>query len=234
MQGGRFVVFKLARIIRALVIVAGAHSLFAAAFMVPTNAHAQTVKRLAANFLNFDGSEVHADGALNTTASPIGIYSKTVKVPASLDTLYITISATGDADNGAQTLIECLVDGQPCTASSTADNDAPPGFVVVQEHAGITLDSLLGNVNFGQFNGRTNQDNFHDNSIHYEWCAPITSGKGRNKSMHTVRLNLATSGPGDGSTPSNGGGDAWIEQIHVFVDGSKLGKGNGCTVMTNP
>jgi hypothetical protein len=211
---------KVIKGLKGFGLVAGALGLFAAGFMVPTNAHAQTVKRLAANFLNFDGSEVDADGALNTTANPVPIYSKSGKVPSGINTLYVTITATGDGHNGAQTLIQCLVDGVPCNAG-TGSNGAPSGFVVVQKHEGVTTDSI----------GETiDAQDFHDNNVHYTWCVPIAKGK----RTHTVALSLATSGPDDLTVAGGGDGDVFLEQVHVFVDGSKLGKGDGCTAMANP
>jgi hypothetical protein len=209
---------------RGFGVVAGALGLFAAGFMVPTNAHAQNLRRVSSNFLNFDGSEVDADGALNLPATPVGIFSKTVKVPGSLDTLYVTITATGDGHNGAQTLIQCLVDGVPCNAG-TGSNGAPSGFVVVQRHEGVTTDS---------FGDTIDAEDFHDNNVHYEWCVPIKPGKGKGKLLHTVALSLATSGPDDLTVAGAGDGDVFLEQVHVLVDGSKLGKGNGCTAMANP
>src|SRR5207249_1160482 len=59
-----------------------------------------TLLRLSAEFRRWDGNEDE------TTLAPPGIsvYTKTVDVPDTCDTLYVTVSATGDAHNGSQIL----------------------------------------------------------------------------------------------------------------------------------
>lgn len=52
----------------------------------------------------------------------------------------------------------------------------------------------------------------HDNAASYEWCTPVKSKGGKNALNHEVTLRLA----------SNGDGEVFMEQIHVFVDGSKV------------
>ena len=64
-----------------------------------------------------------------------------------------------------------------------------------------------------------------DNNIHYSWCLPIRpkKGAGGDPLTHDVELKMAS---GDGTHAVH------IEQIHVYIDGSKiewLNKSNACS-----
>jgi hypothetical protein len=52
----------------------------------------------------------------------------------------------------------------------------------------------------------------HDVAASYQWCTPIKKKSGKNGLAHAVTLKMA----------SNGAGEVFMEQIHVFVDGSKV------------
>lgn len=59
----------------------------------------------------------------------------------------------------------------------------------------------------------------HDNAASYGWCAVLPKKKGKNASRE-VTLRMA----------SDGTGEVFMEQIHVFVDGSKVKDPTGaCT-----
>jgi hypothetical protein len=158
-------------------------------------ARAQNLQRFSANFLMFDGSEVDAP-ITNTTSSPILFYDKTIKVPASVNVLYVTIFGTTDTHNGGTELINCQVDGVDCNnTGKTSSNGSPAGWVKIA-HADADL---------------------HDNAASYGWCAPIPKKTGMNALNREVTLRLA----------SNGVGEVFMEQIHVFVDGSKVKDATG-------
>ncbi len=148
-------------------------------------ARAQDLKRFAANFLMFDGGEVDATAA-NTTSNPILFYDKTIKVPASVNVLYVTIFGTTDTHSGAKELINCQVDGVDCNNTGiNSSNGSPAGWVTIA-HAAADL---------------------HDVAASYGWCTPISKSK-----SHEITLRLA----------SSGADEVFMEQIHVFVDGSKV------------
>ena len=123
-----------------------------------------TLLRLSAEFRRWDGDED------NTTLAPPGIsvYTKTVDVPDGCDTLYVTISATGDAHGGSQILLTCLVDGAFCNPGGAFG--ATPGWIALQRHGPV--------------------DDFHDNNVNYQWCVPVTPA-----TTVTVQVRLAK---GDG------------------------------------
>jgi hypothetical protein len=118
-----------------------------------------TLLRLSAEFRRWDGNEDR------TTLGPPGIavYTKTVEVPDTCDTLYVTISATGDAHGGSQILLACLVDGVFCNPGSGATT---AGWIPLQKHGPL--------------------DDFHDNNVNYQWCKQVTPG-----SIVTVQIRLA-------------------------------------------
>jgi len=120
--------------------------------------------RLSAEFRRWDGTE-----DATTLAPPgISVYTKTVDIPDGCDTLYVTISATGDGHGGSQHLLTCLVDGAFCNPGGAFDG--VPGWIALQRH------------------GPT--DDFHDNNVNYQWCTQVTPG-----TTVTVQIRLAK---GDG------------------------------------
>jgi hypothetical protein len=159
-------------------------------------ARAQNVQRFAANFLRFDGGEVDA-ATSNTTSNPILFYDKTVKVPSSVNVLYVTIFGTTDTHNGGRELINCQVDGTDCNnTGKNSSNGSPAGWVTIA-HADADL---------------------HDNAASYGWCAVLPKKKGDGGREVTLRL------------ASDGTGEVFMEQIHVFIDGSKVKDPSGaCT-----
>jgi hypothetical protein len=60
----------------------------------------------------------------------------------------------------------------------------------------------------------------HDNAASYSWCAVLPKKTGKNSQNREVTLRLA----------SDGVGEVFMEQIHIFVDGSKVKDAtNACT-----
>lgn len=167
-----------------------------AACFAPSLASAETlpvqaIRRFSANYILFDGSEASASSS-QTTGNPVNFYTHDVIVPRDVNVLYVTITAVSDAHDGAQTLLNCQLDGQNCNNHGPASNGAPAGWVKVLNPAG----------------------DLHDNSVAYEWCVPIAPIQHTPKPLrHTVSLNLA----------STGQGNVYIEQAHIFIDGSNIG-----------
>jgi hypothetical protein len=142
--------------------------------------------RLVAEFKRFDDEEDFT----NSPPPGISLYFKVVEVPDGCDTLYVTISAVGDGHQGEGTLLTCKVDGLFCNPGESSETEAP-GWITVQRHG------LL--------------DDFHDNSIYYTWCTPITPG------THFVEVRLASTADVDG--------DVFLEAEHFYIDASNTGGG---------
>jgi hypothetical protein len=176
----------------------------------PAMAWAGSLSRFAANFLHFDGTQVSTTVAPAANASGgAAVYDNTIRVPASFNTLYVSISATGDLDQQSNSLLlACLIDGAPCNSGGPASNGAPTGWVMTQK-----------------LSAAAQPDTSTDNNISYTWCMPIqpNPGKSMKRLDHTVELRLAS---GDGTD------NVSVEQMHVFVDGAKIAgrnKANACT-----
>ena len=167
------------------------------------------IRRWAADYFLFNGLEAEAtsaDAPLAGGAGGVPIYSRVVTTSDDINTLYVSIFATGDAQSGSgsQTLLSCSVDGVPCTnVNTTSRNTAPPGWVVVAQQAqdGATPDG----------------DNFDvENSVSYSWCVPVLPEHHQaEKLQHTVVISL-----GNTTVAGTAGGAVFLEQAHVFVDGS--------------
>src|SRR5260221_4404152 len=106
--------------------------------MVSAGAYAGYLRQFAAQYLNFDGSEQ------NTTLAPSSggqtIYHGTVMVPADVDTLEVTISATGDLlDSGTpisnSIWLNCQIDGNPCNGGGNTARDTLSGWLAAPRPA---------------------------------------------------------------------------------------------------
>jgi hypothetical protein len=193
--------------------------------LVSVGAYAGYLRQFAAQYLNFDGSEQST-----TLAPPSGgqtIYRGTVMVSADVDTLEVTISATGDLlDSGVPATnsiwLNCQVDGNPCNGGTNSAGNSVAGWVPVL--------SLMAPAQVAEPTPTpTTPATATDNNIHYSWCMPIKPKRGGGDHLtHDVDLKMAS---GDGTHAVH------IEQIHVFVDGAKFGgqnKLNACTPAAVP
>jgi hypothetical protein len=170
-------------------------SVLALSTAMPSKVHAQNLQTLAGNHLLFGGgsSEVEATFT-NIFSDPVNFYRNTVTAPASIDVLFVTLSATGDTHGNNAEEVQCVVDGTPCeTGNIGSDNASGAGWVVLQR----------------------NEADEHDNTVHYTWCVPIGKTK---KNKHDVKLNLANLANG------SSGESVFLEQINVFVQGAHFGK----------
>ncbi len=175
------------------------------------SAHAQNIKSFAANFLYFGGQGAdEASSSLPPLPHGTGgdlIYSNSVTVPAGINTLYVSFDAAADLGGATNAMfVACLLDGSPCTDLSAPGNDSPAGWVMVQALASGAVPGV-----------------YSDQAVHYTWCTPIKRlARGAKGLVHNVQLRLA-SGTNDG---------AYLEQLHVFVNGAKIAganAGNACT-----
>jgi hypothetical protein len=208
-------------------------ALFVAAWCAPSLVQAQggPIKRLSAQFLNFDTTEtLTSTGVCVPVAGPCGafssnganpgddgalVYTNTVLTDDTVNTLYVTITAVGDDHFGAAEWLSCRIDGAPCNPGQGGADFAPPGWLSVVKYFNYdttytTPDGTSGNT-AGDGGGGTGDQ--HDNNFTYTWCTPILPG------THTVDIRQATS---DASNVNN---IVYFEAAHVFIDASSTPKG---------
>lgn len=178
-------------------------ALSAALLLASSAAFAQgPIQRFSARFLKFRDTEFIAQDS-DTVANDNGvrIYDNTLKIPASINVLFVHLSATSDV-NGANVSgwFTCMLDGAFCN-KGTATATQIPGWIAL-----IAGDS----------------DTEHDLGVNYTWCVPIKRKPGANGLEHEIELRMA----------SNGGGNVYLEALHVYVDGARMTNSTeACTEM---
>ena len=188
------------------VLIMGALAL-AFCLAAPRAAHAQTadLQMLAVNQLDF-ADEVRATCAgLHVPGPVVKFYDNTVTGTSFLDTMLVTLSATGDVEGNNALEVQCEVDGKPCFAGTIGEDGATgPGWVVLQQ---------------------VDEDE-EDNNVNYTWCVPIKKTK---KNAHEVVLNLENLC----NNSASGSHDVFMEQINVVVEAFHAGvsklAANACT-----
>jgi hypothetical protein len=186
---------------------------FVAALALPWQSEAQTaLVRISSEYKRWDSSEARTDAPYFDYFGYFGgisIYEKTIFVPRSVNTLYITMEATGDGHSGQGHHFQCAVNGVPCNPGSAGGSFN--GGIVLQRHAGER-----GFSDFSYFY-YLDADDLHDNSISYSWCAPVTTG------TRTVTIRMANDSSCCGDVK------VFLEGMHVFIDGNQLPTANRCT-----
>jgi hypothetical protein len=177
-----------------------------------SNGNSGYLRRYAANFTAY-GFE------LFTTAPPLPngqggltIYNKNFFVADDINTLYVSISGTGDVHGGARLQLSCLVDGQPCNpGAGNPSGGAPTGWFTAKRFANY-------NNYFAGFyggDGGGGAGDVHDNSIHKTWCTPFETNAG----THNVQIAMASNtSPDVGST----GNLVFMEAIDFTIDGARV------------
>src|SRR5258708_15740763 len=97
------------------------------------------IHRLSAQFKNFDVSETTTPSAV----PGINAYTKTVLVPSTDNTLYVTISAVGDTHKGNAGWFSCNLDGDPTLVPTASYSNpgsggaagAPAGWLSFEKHS---------------------------------------------------------------------------------------------------
>jgi hypothetical protein len=183
------------------------------ALAMPPSAQAGFLDRLAADFAKFDGTEfVTVAPALPAPPASGGtvIYSRVVVAPPGVNTLYVTLSGTGDTHDGAASEFACLVDGQSCRTNPGGVDGAPNGWITLKK-----LPAALGAPNCNDGGG--GPGDCHDNSIYYTWCATVRPNP-FGPTPHKVAVKMAT---------SKVGSKVFIEKVHFYVD-ANVGPGGQC------
>src|SRR5260370_32361171 len=148
------------------------------------------IHRLSAQFKNWEVTETTTPSAV----PGINAYTKTVLVPSTDNTLYVTISAVGDTHKGNAGWFSCNLDGDPtlvptgsyCNPGSGGAAGAPAGWLSLEKHFNYDFVTYNGGLTGGDGSGGNGDT--HDNSIQYQWCVSVGPG-----SMHTVQIRLASS-----------------------------------------
>jgi hypothetical protein len=202
----------------ALAIVA---SFVTSLVWIPTFAGAQGgsqgnsgyVRRYAANFTAY-GFEI----STNVAPAPNGqggtvIYNKNFFVADDINTLYVTVSSTGDTHGGARLQLSCLVDGDPCNPGANPVGGAPTGWFTAKRFDNYN-DNYVGTGFAGDGGGGAGD--VHDNSIHKQWCTPFETKAG----THNVQVRMASSpAPGD---PGSVGQLVFMEAVDFTIDGARI------------
>jgi hypothetical protein len=182
------------------------------------------ILRLAADFKNFDGTETSTMVGVDPAAGldGIAVFRKTVFVPAGVNTLYVTISTTGDSHDGAAIWMACRVNGVPCNPGFGGAGGTPAGWIALQKHKNWI--GIAGPL-FGDGGG--GGGDVHDNSLYYTWCTKTRDLVG---GPTTVELRMGSSGP---TRPDETGGIfppfVFFEAAHFYIDASRITGNNACT-----
>ena len=137
----------------------------------------------------------------NNTATGIGtggdpIYSKTFALPSGQNTLYVTLSTTGDTHGGAASWFSALVNGAVCNKGDEGAGFAPGGWIPLQKH----ISSGPGG------DGGGGAGDMHDNGIYYTWCCRENVRPG---GSNTVEIRMASSIQGQ---------FVFVERSHYYID----------------
>lgn len=181
---------------------------------VSSNGNSGYVRRYAANFTAygfelFTTTPPSANGGGGTV-----IYNKNFFTADDINTLYVTISATGDTHGGARLQLACLVDGSPCNpGAGNPSGGAPTGWFTASRHDNYN-DNYTGPGYLGDGGGGAGD--VHDNSIHKQWCTPFEVKAG----THNVQVKFASNSvPGD---PSSAGNVVFLEAVDFTIDGARV------------
>lgn len=147
------------------------------------------------------------------TAAPNGgggdlIYSKTLTLPTSAQTVFVTISTTGDTHDGDAAWFTASVNQVVCNPGDSGAGFAPTGWIPLQKHFSfekVTYRSNgAGGLAGGDGGGGTGD--MHDNGIYYTWCCIRGVKPG---GTNTVQIKLATSKANE---------PVFIERSHFYID----------------
>lgn len=175
-----------------------------------TSASAQApgpVHRFSAEFQFTPSGPVESSTTATPGAGGTGgtvTYSKTLFVPD--HTLYVTISATGDAHtfnlaNVTALLMTCTVNGVLCQSGGGLGTAGPTGWITLLK---LPPPGSTEGCSGGGGDGGGGPADCHDNNFSYTWCTPITPGP------QSVQLKLA----------SSTGDIVFYERAHIYVDGT--------------
>lgn len=184
---------------------------------LPLEALAQNtgyVRRYAANFTAFGFELVSTTPPLEGAEGGDIIYNKNFFVADDINTLYVTISATGDDHFGARLMLACKVDGRPCQpGAGDPAGGAPAGWFTALRYKNYNNNGLPVQ---SAGDGGGGAGDMHDNTVKYTWCTPFETKAG----SHNVQVKLASSGVFN--DPGSEGAPVFLEAVHFFIDGARV------------
>jgi hypothetical protein len=195
---------------------------FVISILIPPEVLAQNtgyVRRYAANRLALSGGEISTNlPPADNAEGGLIIYNKNFFVADDINTLYVTISATGDSHFGARLMLACKVDGVPCNPDFQFVGGAPSGWFTalrMKDYDNDYVQTPTGLTYTGDGGGGAGD--VHDNTITYTWCAPFETKAG----THNVQVKMA-SRPGPGDSQVQAVNFVFMEAVHFFIDGARV------------
>ena len=155
----------------------------------------QTLMRHVAEF-RFGPEQLTTNTATGIGTGGDLIYSKTFNLPSGQNTLFVTLSTTGDTHGGAASWFSALVNGTVCNPGNDGAGFAPGGWIPLQKHS----NSAPGG------DGGGGPGDLHDNGIYYTWCCREGVRPG---GSNTVELRMASSIQGE---------FVFVERSHYYID----------------
>ena len=141
----------------------------------------------------FGSEQVTTAAALPLGGGGMPIYTKTFNLPSNQQTVFITLSTTGDTHGGAASWFTASVNGVVCNKGNEGSGFAPTGWIPLQKNG-------PGGFGIGDL---------HDNSIYYTWCCIEGVKPG---GLNTAQIKMASS---ISTEP------VFIERSHFYVDSCK-------------
>ena len=151
-----------------------------------------SIRRLSAQFLKFNGTEIVAQST-DTVQNDNGVEVYEEEVKVPADVNVLYVTFAGTGD----------VNGTGVSA----------WFTCLVDGAFCNRGPTFATGTPGWIALLAGEDIEHDNAVNYTWCTPIKrAAPGAKGLLHEIAIRMA----------SNGGGSAFLEGIHVFVNGSTI------------
>lgn len=177
---------------------------------------AGVLNRRSSDELFFGGEFSTSLAALPPATGGAAFFTKTVLVPPNVDSLYITITTTGDTHGGAALRLACrtrippFTGFSPCLGGPGSADGSPSGWITLNK---VPVSPGTTNCDDG---GGGNGD-CHDNTVAYQFCRKIKP-TGASASLREVELRLASSIAGQ---------TVFFEKASIYVD-ANVGSGGTC------
>jgi len=186
--------------------LAAAAALLAGFALCPALA-AGPLTRHVAEF-NFGPEQIGVHAAAPNGGGGHLIYTKTLTLPTSAQTVFVTISTTGDTHDGDAAWFSASVNQVVCNPGDSGAGFAPTGWIPLQKHFAFEKVAYHSNgasgLTAGDGGGGTGD--MHDNGIYYTWCCIRGVRPG---GSNTVQIKLATSTANE---------PVFIERSHFYID----------------
>ena len=178
-----------------------------ATFALCSNLAAGPLTRHVAEF-NFGPEQFGVHAAAPNGGGGDLIYNKTLTLPTSAQTVFVTISTTGDTHDGDAAWFTASVNQVVCNPGDSGAGFAPTGWIPLQKHFSYEKVTYRSNGAGGLAggDGGGGAGDMHDNGIYYTWCCIRGVKPG---GTNTVQIKLATSKANE---------PVFIERSHFYID----------------